>query len=126
MSDSLFIETFRKATRQQATDGHTPLPYQVNLATDGQAMPVLLDVPTGLGKTAGAVLAWLWRRRFDPRPQVRNHTPRRLVYCLPMRVLVEQTYKVTTNWLENLGLLVDRTHESPDRKSTRLNSTHPS
>ena len=70
----------------------------------------MLDVPTGLGKTAGAVLAWLWRRRFDPRPQVRDHTPRRLVYCLPMRVLVEQTYRVTTNWLENLGLLVDRTH----------------
>jgi hypothetical protein len=113
MSEGLFTETFRRATRQQATDGHTPLPYQVSLATDGHAMPVLLDVPTGLGKTAGAVLAWLWRRRFDPRPDVRALTPRRLVYCLPMRVLVEQTHRVTTEWLRNLGLLVDREQEIP-------------
>ena len=113
MSEGLFTETFRRATRQQATDGHTPLPYQVSLATDGHVMPVLLDVPTGLGKTAGAVLAWLWRRRFDPRSDVRALTPRRLVYCLPMRVLVEQTHRVTTEWLRNLGLLVDREQESP-------------
>jgi hypothetical protein len=43
----------------------------------------------GLGKTAAAILAWLWRRRFATE-QVRAQTPRRLVYCLPMRVLVEQ------------------------------------
>jgi CRISPR-associated endonuclease/helicase Cas3 len=30
------------------------------------------------------VLAWLWRRRFAGQ-QVRLATPRRLVYCLPMR-----------------------------------------
>src|ERR1700749_4940517 len=96
MVEGLFTETFRRATRQQGADereGHVPLPYQVGLATDGQAMPVLLDLPTGLGKTAGAVLAWLWRRRFDPQPDVRAHTPRRLIYCLPMRVLVEQTHR---------------------------------
>lgn len=34
-----------------------PYPYQVRLATD-EAFPELLDVPTGLGKTAGGVLAW--------------------------------------------------------------------
>ena len=68
MVEGLFTETFRRATRQQATDGcSTPLPYQVALATEGPSMPVLLDVPTGLGKTAGAVLAWLWRRRISIR-----------------------------------------------------------
>jgi CRISPR-associated endonuclease/helicase Cas3 len=30
-----------------------------------------------------------------------------------MRVLVEQTHRVTTEWLRNLGLLVDREQESP-------------
>ncbi len=68
-------------------------------------MPVLMDVPTGLGKTAAAVLAWLWRRRFVPHPNVRAQTPRRLVYCLPMRVLVEQTQRAAKEWLRNLGLL---------------------
>ena len=87
-------------------DGHLPLPYQVKLAT-GETTPALLDVPTGLGKTAAAILAWTWRRRFDPRTEIRANTPRRLVYCLPMRVLVEQTYRLTMEWLSNLGLAAD-------------------
>jgi len=60
----------------------------------------LIDIPTGLGKTAAVILAWLWNREHlqsDP-------WPRRLVYCLPMRTLVEQTCSETENWLENLDL----------------------
>ena len=59
----------------------------------------LIDIPTGLGKTAGVVLAWLWNRviRQDP------SWPRRLVYCLPMRTLVEQTEHEVTRWLTNLA-----------------------
>ncbi len=79
-----------------------PYPYQVRLATE-EPFPDLLDIPTGLGKTAAVVLAWLWRRRFDER--LRDKTPRRLVYCLPMRVLVEQTYENTVSWLDRLGML---------------------
>jgi CRISPR-associated endonuclease/helicase Cas3 len=75
-------------------------------------MPSLLDVPTGLGKTAAAVLSWLWRRRFEPEQAVRNATPSRLVYCLPMRVLVEQTYRDSKKWLQNLRLWADRERES--------------
>ena len=77
--------------------------YQERLAT-GATVPALLDVPTGMGKTAAAVLAWLWRRRFAEE-SVRSKTPRRLVYCLPMRVLVEQTFSETKRWLAQLGLL---------------------
>jgi CRISPR-associated endonuclease/helicase Cas3 len=60
----------------------------------------VLDVPTGLGKTAAVTLAWLYRRR------VRGETdlPRRLVWCLPMRVLVEQTVTNAIGWLDNLDL----------------------
>lgn len=60
-------------------------------------------VPTGTGKTAAVVLAWLWRRRFAP-PGVRAATPHRLVFCLPMRTLVEQTEKNVAGWLGRLGL----------------------
>ncbi len=74
---------FLKAT------GNDPYAYQVQLAVSEQ-LPDLVEIPTGLGKTAAVVLAWLWRRRFAS-PAIRNTTPRRLVYCLPMRVLVEQT-----------------------------------
>lgn len=55
-----YAAMFRQAT---ATAG--PLPYQERLALQ-PLFPSLLDIPTGLGKTAAAILAWVWRRRFDP------------------------------------------------------------
>ncbi|MBN1539958.1 MAG: DEAD/DEAH box helicase [Candidatus Thermoplasmatota archaeon] len=78
-----FDEFFKKAS------GHDAFPFQKKLALE-PGLPQLLDIPTGCGKTAAVVLAWLWRRRFAGE-EVREKTPRRLVYCLPMRVLVEQT-----------------------------------
>ena len=88
---------FRTAT------GFAPYPYQRRLA-EGHELPDLLTVPTGLGKTAAAVLGWLWRRRCHPEDAVRAATPRRLVFCLPMRVLVEQTRDSVRRWLDRLGL----------------------
>jgi len=93
-----FRETFTRAT------GNEPYPYQERLAAVGGAIPQLLEVPTGLGKTAAAVLAWVWRRRFAE-DTIRNQTPRRLVFCLPRRVLVEQTVGEAVRWLDRLGLL---------------------
>ncbi len=61
---------------------------------------MLIDIPTGMGKTAAAVLAWLWNRVSKQR----DDWPRRLVYCLPMRTLVEQTSWNIKQWLENLNL----------------------
>lgn len=89
---------------KEATGLPDPYSYQIRLAT-GNSFPELLEVPTGLGKTAAVVLAWLWRRRFDER--FKTDTPRRLVYCLPMRVLVEQTASKVWEWLGNLKILGD-------------------
>ncbi|MCA9050396.1 MAG: CRISPR-associated helicase Cas3', partial [Planctomycetaceae bacterium] len=84
-----------------ASGGRDPYPYQVRFATvDG--LPELLSVPTGVGKTATAVLGWLWRRRFADKT-TREATPRRLVHCLPMRTLVEQTQSECQKWLQALG-----------------------
>ncbi|HXF94902.1 MAG TPA: DEAD/DEAH box helicase [Gemmatimonadales bacterium] len=90
-----YRDFFKRAT------GHWPYPYQERLATAAD-LPDLLSVPTGLGKTAAVVVAWLWRRRAAPE-ELRLRTPRRLVYCLPMRVLVEQTHACVVSWLERLG-----------------------
>jgi CRISPR-associated endonuclease/helicase Cas3 len=90
-----FEEMFEKATNLG------PLPFQRRFASELYGS---VDVPTGLGKTAMAVLGWLWRRRFAD-AAVRARSPRRLVYCLPMRVLVEQTRENVVAWLHNLGLL---------------------
>ncbi len=93
MSFASFTELFR-----QATGNPNPFPYQLRFA-EADELPELVHAPTGAGKTATAVLGWLWRYLFSGKP-----TPRRLVYCLPMRVLVEQTRDEARKWLDNLGL----------------------
>lgn len=95
-----FDEWFKKAT------GNKPFPYQRRFAEAGN-LAQIVDAPTGCGKTAMAILGWLWRRRFHESEAVRKGTPRRLVYCLPMRVLVEQTVENARTWLKNLGLLAE-------------------
>lgn len=98
-----YTDFFRAATRRRETDPPIdPFPYQTRLAEEPS--PPLLHIPTGAGKTAAAVLSWVWRRRFHADPAVRQETPRRLVYCLPMRILVEQTLSVVETYLKNLGL----------------------
>jgi CRISPR-associated endonuclease/helicase Cas3 len=69
-----------------------PYSYQEVLAT--RPWPDLLDVPTGLGKTAAVTIAWLFKRL-----QGDADTPRRLIWCFPMRVLVEQTRDAIVTWL---------------------------
>ncbi len=83
-----------------ATGGNQPYDYQRRLAEDSACLSRLIEIPTGLGKTAAVVLAWLWNR-----VHLQQHGwPRRLVYCLPMRTLVEQTRDNVRDWLAALGL----------------------
>lgn len=101
-----FCKFFRRATSASGCiGGLKPLPFQRRFAAS-QSLPALLDIPTGLGKTATAILGWLYRRHQSAAAQAR--TPRRLVYCLPMRVLVEQTRDHVRKWIDALraaGLL---------------------
>jgi CRISPR-associated endonuclease/helicase Cas3 len=87
-----FDRFFRDATGRQAHG------YQVRLAQDG--LPDVLEAPTGSGKT-GVILAWLWRYLHA---SDRRAVPRRLVYALPQRSLVEQVAAEVTRWLEGLSL----------------------
>ncbi len=103
---------FRQAT------GNPPYGYQCRLACGPDAKPTptetlasgtgcasqLISIPTGLGKTAGVVLAWLWNRTRPTGAQDRPEWPRRLVYCLPMRTLVDQTENEVRKWLDQLSL----------------------
>lgn len=80
------IELFRRAT------GFEPYDYQRVLAA--RAAPAeVLEVSTGAGKTFAALIPWL----ADPA------APRRLVYALPMRSLVEQTAEIVRSALIRSG-----------------------
>ena len=93
-----FSEFFRKAgATEAAPDGYEPHGYQARIARDG--LPAVVEAPTGTGKT-GIVLAWLWRRLYT----APDSTPRRLVYALPQRSLVDQVSGEVRRWLANLGL----------------------
>ena len=79
---------------------HTPYDWQAWLGSADHCPNRLLRIPTGFGKTQGVLMAWAWNRvmRQDP------SWPRRLIWCLPMRVLVEQTEAEIRATLVKLGL----------------------
>lgn len=81
-------------------------PWQRRLGAYPDCVSRIIRVPTGAGKTEGVLGAWAYHRleRKDSR------WPRRLVWCLPMRVLVEQTATRAKRLLSRL----------PDGQSARV------
>ena len=75
---------------------HQPDAWQRALATN--AWPRVLIAPTGSGKTAAVTLGWAAHRLQRP-----EDTPRRLVWCLPMRTLVEQTADAVREWFGRIS-----------------------
>lgn len=88
-----FKHFFSKAFGEELS----PYAYQQDLAE--RAWPDALIAPTGLGKTAAVVLGWAWQLITAKSPP-----PRRLVYCLPMRTLVDQTASNVSAWLQRLSV----------------------
>ena len=78
--------------------GRRPYGYQARIAREG--LPGLVGAPTGAGQT-GVILAWLWRRLHGEDPAL---TPRRLVYALPQRAVLDEVADSVRTWLANLGL----------------------
>ncbi len=71
----------------ETVTGNPPFPWQAKLAADHPCGNRLIRIPTGLGKTLGVLSTWLYHRIA----RGSEEWPRRLVWCLPMRTLVEQT-----------------------------------
>lgn len=88
--------------------GVRPYEWQTALATG--EWPSVLVAPTGSGKTAAVTLGWAVRRLRRS-----AGTRRRLVWCLPMRTLVEQTTKAVRHWFDQLAPL-DEANRLPRRK----------
>lgn len=80
------------STFTSLTSHPEPHPWQQELASETVCRSRIVRVPTGLGKTEGVITTWAWHRLV--REGGDHAWPRRLVWCLPMRVLVEQTIAV--------------------------------
>lgn len=95
------MTSFEQWFLQLSGQPQAPHPWQADLAASDEVRSRLIRVPTGMGKTLGVIAAWSWHRvaRGD------DLWPRRLVWCLPMRVLVEQTEAVARAALDNVGRL---------------------
>lgn len=92
---SSFAPWFQKAT------GCAPHRWQEDLGQAPEFNSRLVRVPTGFGKTLGVLGAWLYHR-----VELNDDAwPRRLVWCLPMRVLVEQTENEVRQVLTRLDVL---------------------
>jgi len=83
-----YVDFFSRVTQRAAG------PFDYQRALGESDWPDVLNIPTGLGKTAAVIVAWLYKRMALKD----SATPRRLIYCLPMRVLVEQTADCARDW----------------------------
>lgn len=79
--------------------GFAPHPWQRRLGEIEQPRNHLLRIPTGLGKSAGTILPWL----FHAVQRADRAWPRRLAFVLPMRVLAEQVAREAKQWIEAAG-----------------------
>ena len=93
-----FDDFFKHLTGERSCHG-----WQQKLADQDECANRLIRIPTGFGKTLGVLAAWVWHRIT----QENDGWPRRLIWCLPMRVLVEQTEEQVRSALKSLGVLWD-------------------
>lgn len=92
-----YDDFFKKATNFE------PYDFQKKFACSIE-LPDIINIPTGLGKTECIIIGWLWRKSSEDRSQYNTNTPRRLIYSLPMRTLVEQVYDKVNGWIQKLDL----------------------
>jgi CRISPR-associated endonuclease/helicase Cas3 len=84
-TDASFAHWFASVTAHES-----PREWQSDLAEEPACRDRLIRMPTGFGKTEGVLAAWSFHRLC----QADDRWPRRLFWCPPMRVLVEQTEQV--------------------------------
>jgi len=100
-----FALDFRLLTKDGKADGHLPLRWQIRLFQSfyQNNIPLICDLPTGMGKTS-VVHLWLLARR---RQELENKAslPTRLVYVVDRRTVVDQATEIAEGIRRNLPSL---------------------
>ena len=103
-----------------AVTGHHPYPWQRRLYRrflKGE-VPEAVDIPTGLGKTMSVLLALLARL-------VNPDLPRRVVYIVDRRALVDQAAETIHAWIERIRTLPELACASTSSGSWPASSSAP-
>ena len=89
----------------RAVAGHAPYPWQRRLYGEfvGGLVPRGVELPTGLGKTACVLVALLARL-------VNTELPRRIVYVVDRRAIVDQAATAIGGWIDRIGELPELAH----------------
>ena len=84
------VAAFRRAFSALSGNNHAPFPWQERLFGEFVAgrIPSALDLPTGLGKTS-VMAIWLIARALAG-AEARHKLPRRLIYVVDRRAVVDQ------------------------------------
>lgn len=84
--------------------GHQPFPWQTNLLEKivQEGWPMMLDLPTGSGKTAALDIAVFALALDAARPPEERSHPRRIALVIDRRVVVDQGYKRAQHIAEKL------------------------
>jgi len=84
---------------KSVSEKYTPHPWQEKLAGGAEVSNRLIRIPTGMGKTLGVLATWILHRVIEGD----KSWPTRLVWCLPMRTLVEQTRDTAISLLKTIA-----------------------
>lgn len=85
-----------------ATGHHQPHAWQTRLSEETNCRSRLIRISTGFGKTQGVACSWVYHRLV----QKNLAWPQRLVWCLPMRVLVDQVVQELQEVVNRLSLQI--------------------
>ena len=109
MKSAAFATLFQHLTAESASPGHPPFLWQKRLyqrLLTGD-IPPLCDIPTGLGKTSVIALWLLALAEQASQPGTPLTLPRRLVYVVNRRVVVDQATDDAKHLFDNLHAAQD-------------------
>lgn len=88
----------------QACADHAPYPWQARLAEhiQGHGWPELIDVPTGLGKTAG-LLAGIYEVARQVHEGLPRTAPQRILHVVDRKIVIDQTHTLLQDVAERIA-----------------------
>jgi CRISPR-associated endonuclease/helicase Cas3 len=134
MTDELGVSDFRTFF-QACNHGHEPFPWQEDLVTtvvgklasdsdSGPYWPALVDLPTGSGKSSLVDIAIFLLALEAGRPPEDRRLPRRIVFVVDRRVIVDQAHQHARHLVASLVHSIDPVVQSVRARLVSYSKNH--